>query len=61
MKQKTSKPQKRAGAYLIMVFLVFLWGYEYVAAKYALEALSPINLVFIKEKGKLEDAALIQH
>lgn len=40
--------RKRTRTYLMMVGLVFLWGYEYVAAKYALEILSPMNLIFLK-------------
>lgn len=35
-------------AYILMVILVCLWGYEYVAAKYALQVLAPMTLVFFK-------------
>ena len=31
-----------------MTALVVMWGYEYVAAKHALEALEPLVLVFLK-------------
>jgi drug/metabolite transporter (DMT)-like permease len=34
--------------YLLMTLLVFLWGYEYIAAKAALEAVAPLSLICIK-------------
>jgi len=40
--------KERRTSYLLMVLLVCLWGYEYVAAKYALELLAPMTLVFFK-------------
>ncbi|NLB24669.1 MAG: DMT family transporter [Clostridiales bacterium] len=38
----------RKRAYILMTAIVFMWGYEYVAAKHALESLEPIVLVFLK-------------
>ncbi len=38
----------RRKAYLLMTIIVAMWGYEYVAAKHALEALEPMTLVFLK-------------
>ena len=38
----------RKKAYLLMTIIVVMWGYEYVAAKHALEALEPMTLVFLK-------------
>lgn len=35
-------------AYCLMGFLVFIWGFEYVAAKAALNNIDPLNLVFYK-------------
>lgn len=46
-KKLVSHKEKRK-SYLLMVLLVCLWGYEYVAAKYALDLLSPLTLVFFK-------------
>lgn len=40
--------KKRRTSYLLMVLLVNIWGFEYIAAKYALELLSPMTLVFFK-------------
>lgn len=34
--------------YCIMTLLVFMWGFEYVAAKEALRVLSPFTLIFYK-------------
>lgn len=48
MGNSISKNKDKKGAYILMVFLVWLWGYEYVAAKYALELLAPMTLVFFK-------------
>lgn len=43
------KSQKdRKSSYILMVLLVFIWGYEYVAAKYALQILTPMTLIFFK-------------
>ncbi|MDR1028176.1 MAG: DMT family transporter [Clostridiales Family XIII bacterium] len=38
---------KRSG-YLLMIMLVFFWGFEYIVAKSALDACKPITLVFFK-------------
>jgi drug/metabolite transporter (DMT)-like permease len=35
-------------SYLLMIALVFFWGFEYIAAKAALDACKPITLVFFK-------------
>ncbi len=40
--------KERMKSYALMVLLVCLWGYEYVAAKYALAILAPLTLVFLK-------------
>ena len=31
-----------------MTLLVFMWGLEYIAAKYSLEVINPLSLIFIK-------------
>ena len=38
----------KRGMYFLMAVLVVLWGIEYIAAKNALEAFSPLSLVFLK-------------
>ncbi len=47
-KKNLTTYSKKRNSYVLMVLLVCLWGYEYVAAKYALEILTPLTLVFFK-------------
>ncbi|MDR0851498.1 MAG: DMT family transporter [Clostridiales Family XIII bacterium] len=35
-------------SYALMVLLVFVWGFEYIAAKNSLEVIKPLTLVFFK-------------
>lgn len=46
--KRITSHKERLQSYALMVLLVCLWGYEYVAAKYALELLAPMTLVFFK-------------
>ena len=41
-------PDSKKFMYFLMTLLVFLWGYEYIAAKNALAAFLPITLIFFK-------------
>ncbi len=45
MKNKLSE---RGLAHALMVFIVFAWGFDYVAAKWALDILPAWNLMFFK-------------
>ena len=42
------KLSERGLAHALMIFLVIAWGFDYVAAKWALEVLPPGNLMFFK-------------
>lgn len=42
------KLNEKGLAHALMVFLVIAWGFDYVAAKWALEILPPWNLMFFK-------------
>lgn len=39
---------EKARAHMLMIFLVFCWGFDYVPAKWALELLSPSAVAFYK-------------
>jgi drug/metabolite transporter (DMT)-like permease len=39
---------KKRTSYGLMAMLVFIWGFEYIAAKSALDTIKPITLVFFK-------------
>ena len=41
-------PESKKFTYFLMTVLVFLWGYEYIAAKNALTAFLPVTLIFLK-------------
>ncbi|MDR3363514.1 MAG: DMT family transporter [Clostridiales Family XIII bacterium] len=40
--------KSRKFAYAMMIFVVIAWGFDYVAAKFVLEAIAPLPLVCIK-------------
>ena len=42
------KLNERGLAHALMIFLVIAWGFDYVAAKWALELLPPGSLMFFK-------------
>ena len=45
---ETNKTNGKTLAHILMIFLVFAWGFDYVPAKWGLEILSPIGLLFLK-------------
>ncbi len=40
--------KERYLSYVLMSFLVIIWGFDYVVAKHALEILQPLTLLFLK-------------
>lgn len=42
------KINERALAHILMIFLVISWGFDYVPAKWGLEIMEPMTLLFIK-------------
>lgn len=47
VKEKRINKEKKL-TYMLMVFLVIAWGFDYVVAKHALELLQPLTLLFLK-------------
>lgn len=45
---RNSIKNDRALAHILMIFLVFCWGFDYVPAKWALELMSPSAVAFFK-------------
>ena len=60
MPQK-KRMDERALAHVLMVFLVISWGFDYVPAKWGLEIMSPMTLLFMKYTLGLAAALVIKY